>query len=195
MSAGTEHPVFKDGYNVEKAQARARIALRYGDAAEVRALDLSDSYALYIGPQRFAKTDEYVVDDGINAVQDRLGNVFVAIVGDAYDIPFSFTRGLGANEFLGQHVFVRPVYCEEDFDGALGFARATSTGSVVIRLMLVRDGVSTQIGTVTYSAGLPAPVFEADSIQFIRGDVLQAFAPVSSDATLADVAWTLPGKR
>lgn len=197
MSAATEHPIFKQDVDVDKAAARSGLPLRLSSVANVNALDLSDSYLLFVGSKLFERSGVVGVDDGINVILDRVGNTFRWVTGDAYDVPWSATRGIATNEFLGQHVFVHTVTFDEDFAGSWGFARVASAADTVLPLYRVRSNVSTLVGSVTFLAGLKNPVF-ADvgvSLEFISQDVLQAFGPASADGLLADVAWTLAGRR
>ncbi len=197
MSAGTEHPVFKNDEDVDKSSARQGLPLRLPSIATVGALDLSDSYILFVDGKVFERAFSVLTPDGVNTIADRVGNLFRWVTGDAYDIPWNATRGLGASEFLGQHVFIRNVTFEDDFEGSWGYARVAAAAEKVIPHYRVRDNVSTLIGNVIFPAGLKNPVFEdvGESLEFIPQDILQAFAPASADALLADVAWTLAGRR
>lgn len=70
------HPVFIDAANVIKGNARAYLPLRFGAAADVRALNLSGTYLLFIIKELFwlDTTDTTSVDDGVNVVVDLGGN-------------------------------------------------------------------------------------------------------------------------
>ena len=71
-----------------------------------------------------------------------------------------------------------------------GYADIASTGSVVFDIQ--KNGVS--VGSMTFSASVNAAVFSFGSlVSFVPGDRITVVAPGVSDATLADVYFTLRG--
>jgi len=73
--------------------------------------------------------------------------------------------------------------------GTAGLA-ATATTTYSIR----KNG--SNAGTMVFAAGATTATFTmASATTFMAGDVLTIVAPVSPDATLANLAWTLVGSQ
>lgn len=73
-----------------------------------------------------------------------------------------------------------------------GTALQAATASTVLKLR--KNGTS--FCTITYGAGSNTPTFtQASDVTFTAGDILTVTGPVSQDATLANVAFTLPTTR
>jgi hypothetical protein len=78
-------------------------------------------------------------------------------------------------------------------DGSGGYAGTASTGSAAFSL--AKNGAAA-FGTVTFGAGVSAPVFaSASGATFVHGDRLTITCPTPQDATLADVGFTIFARR
>lgn len=87
----------------------------------------------------------------------------------------------------------RAVTFPDDFAGAYGKASAAATGSTAFDVQ--KNGAS--VGTITFAAAATTATFvtSGTTVVLAAGDVLSIIAPVSPDATLADVGFVLAGTR
>lgn len=156
------------------------------DAANSDSADLvcgSTTVTLAPGDVVFAFTDG--TTDGLVAF------LIVASSGLPYDLSF-FVGGLpGSSEVVLDYVAVRSFTFPASLTGSFFKAGAASTGSVSFTLK--KNGSS--IGTVAFAASATGAATFASPVTFAAGDVLQVVAPVSSDATLADIAFAFKGTR
>jgi hypothetical protein len=100
------------------------------------------------------------------------------------------THGDGA--LMAQLVLDRDVAFAENFSGSEGYSQVTATAETVLDLQ--KNGVS--IGTITFSdAGNTASFALSGGATFAAGDRLAIVNENPADATLADLAITLSGRR
>lgn len=119
--------------------------------------------------------------------------------GDALDQIFSAGIGfwlegyMSAAEYLGEVMFTREVLFSASFTGSQSYATVASTAEAVFKIQHVRDAVFTDIGTITFAAGVNEGVFAGAGATFIAGDRMGLVAPASPDATLDKISGTIIG--
>ncbi len=112
--------------------------------------------------------------------------------GDRYEIVSYDSGQPGIGEMLFVMLFTTAVSFAAAFSGSEGYATTTSTGTAVYHVQ--KNG--SNIGTVTFSAGVATPVFAMASITtFSTGDRLSIVAPSPQDVSLGGVSITLLGSR
>lgn len=149
------------------------------------------------------------VDPSDAFVIDRIGTgtMFVASSnlqsGNPYFCAFEFLGGTPplTNEVMGGHVFTAAVNTTINFAGivvsgnfvqAQGHCETNPASSFTATIYKVSGGVSTSIGTMVIST-LGAFTFAVAAIQsFAQGDSLKFVAPSGTDASLANLWWTIP---
>jgi hypothetical protein len=93
-------------------------------------------------------------------------------------------------ELLFRHEFTTAIGIPIDLTGSQGSSGVAATASAV--LSLKKNG--TQFGTATWAVAGTEPTFAAAAIaSFAVGDVLSITAPVTPDATLADISLSIVG--
>jgi hypothetical protein len=140
------------------------------------------------------KLRRIVAGAGIGVAVDGNGNLQVSVASQYYDVPLGIAGIPGASQIVGQFVAVRTMNFASNFVGSAGFATASATASTTFTINRIRSGATTAIGTVVYAASGTAPTFTTTGSatqQLIAGDVLQAVAPATADATLANATFTL----
>jgi hypothetical protein len=140
------------------------------------------------------KLRRIVAGAGIAVAVDGNGNLQVSVASQYYDVPLGIAGIPGASQIVGQFVAVRTMNFASNFVGSAGFATASATASTTFTINRIRSGATTAIGTVVYAASGTAPTFTTTGSatqQLIAGDILQAVAPATADATLANATFTL----
>ena len=75
-----------------------------------------------------------------------------------------------------------------NFTGSLAVAGTSATSTSIFTLQYIRSGISTTLGSVTFSASSNVGVFSSSSSYTSQiGDILTLTSPSSSDATLANI--------
>jgi hypothetical protein len=106
------------------------------------------------------------------------------------DVSFAKAGTLDASEVLLRTVIVRRTRLVVDLAGSQGRAGVAATAETDFDVR--RNGIS--IGTIRFAVGSTSAVFIAASETVVEpGDLLEAIAPATADATLADIAVTLAG--
>lgn len=108
----------------------------------------------------------------------------------SYNIAVSITGVMVNSEVLLQYVFPQAVKLPASLTGSQAKAGTAATASTVVTIN--KNGSS--IGTITWAiSGTVATFSFSSAISFAAGDILSLVAPVSADATLANVGITLAG--
>lgn len=112
-----------------------------------------------------------------------------------YDLA-TFMPGTPAASAIARVAVVRPVKLSAGLSGLACIGKTAATGSTTVTLNKVSAGVTTAIGSLAWSGSgtTCSPTFSSD-VTLAAGDMLEEAWPVSPDATLADIAITLPGVR
>jgi hypothetical protein len=112
-----------------------------------------------------------------------------------YDLGTFFSGIPTASQFQ-RLAIVRNVKIPAGASGTVCLAKAAATGSTTFTIKKVSGGVPTSIGTLLWSAsGTSCAVTWSSDISFANGDIIEWDAPSSADATLSDIAVTIPGIR
>lgn len=134
----------------------------------------------------------------VQVTQTAAGQVQVSIPAPVfhYDLGF-FVPGLPtANAVAFRHTFVRNVNFAANFAASDGDAMVAATGSAQFTLKKISGGVSSNVGTVTFTGATPAFASTGGAaVSFAAGDIFELVTPTSQDATLAGVSLTLSGTR
>lgn len=77
----------------------------------------------------------------------------------------------------------------------VGYARSVSTNTAVFTMRKTSGGVTTTVGTVTFSAGNATPVFNftGGQVTLVKGDIFEVVSPTIQDATLSGPSMTFSG--
>lgn len=112
-----------------------------------------------------------------------------------YDI-VSFMPGVPTDGAIIRIAMVRKVQLVAGLPNTKCIAKTAAAGSTTVTLNQISGGVTTAIGTLVWSAaGTVCAVTFATTRNFAIGDVLEELYPTPADATLADIAISLPGIR
>jgi hypothetical protein len=102
----------------------------------------------------------------------------------------SFSGRPTANLVLQSYVFAGPVTLPAALSGSRGTAATAAAASTTFNIQ--KNGAS--VGTMVFAPSAVAATFTMTSATlFNAGDVLTVIAPATSDATLANLAWTIMG--
>jgi hypothetical protein len=113
----------------------------------------------------------------------------------AYDIG-SFMPGVPANSAIFRIALPRAVTLPAGLPNAQCTAKEAATGSTTITLNKVSGGTTTAVGTLAWSAsGTACAVTFSTAVSFVAGDIIEEAFPATADATLGDIAITLPAVR
>lgn len=113
----------------------------------------------------------------------------------AYDVA-SFMPGVPANSAIIRIALPRAVTFPAGLPNAQCTAKEAATGSTTVALNKVSGGSSSAIGSLVWSAsGAACAVTFSAAVAFAAGDILEEAFPASADATLGDIAITLPAVR
>lgn len=113
----------------------------------------------------------------------------------AYDIA-SFMPGAPANSAIIRIALPRAVTLPAGLPNAQCTAKTAATGTTTVTLNKVSGGATTAIGTLVWSAsGTACAVTFSAAVSFAAGDIVEEAFPASADATLADIAITVPAVR
>ena len=113
----------------------------------------------------------------------------------AYDIA-SFMPGVPANSAIVRIALPRAVTLPAGLPNAQCTAKAAATGSTTVTLNKASGGSSSAIGTLVWSAsGAACAVTFSAAVSLAAGDIVKEAFPATADATLADIAITLPAVR
>lgn len=110
-----------------------------------------------------------------------------------YDIPI-FTPGRPAPGAVIRILISRNMTIPENFAGSRAMAGFTATDDTVFTIQ--RSGA--KIGTITFAAGTPGGIFEADApgdINFAAGSSLEIVNPGTQDETIQDMSYTFVGRQ
>lgn len=112
---------------------------------------------------------------------------------DPYDLAVFVPGVMSNDQLLFQHIVTRPFTLADDFAGSQMVAGVAATATTTLDIEKNGSG----IGTVQITSGgvVTFATTGSGAESFAAGDVLTILAPSSADATLADVAITLSGKR
>jgi hypothetical protein len=104
----------------------------------------------------------------------------------------SYTGPTTANLVVQRYVFAGTVMFPAGLTGSQGTAGVAATATTTYSIK--KNG--TNVGTMVFAAGAMIATFSMPSMTtFMAGDILTVVAPVSPDATLANLAWTLVGSQ
>ena len=130
---------------------------------------------------------EWIYCDGTNIIAISS----VSSIGIPYDIMQFYPGELGTGAILSAITFPRLIEYAANMPGSYAKCITAPTASTV--LALKKNGVS--LGTITFSAASTTGSISSSSALFYAGDILTIEAPVTPDATLADVYVTLVGYK
>lgn len=142
------------------------------------------------------KVRRIVAGAGVAVSLDGSNNLVITASPSYYDVPMGIAGVPTASQVVGQFVAVRTINFAANFAGSAGYATAAATSSNTFTINRIRSGTTTAIGTVVYAAGGTSPSFlttGSTTQQIIAGDILQAVAPSTADATLSNATFTLLG--
>jgi hypothetical protein len=111
-------------------------------------------------------------------------------------IGFMALGSIDDGEWLGQLVFTRGITFPVNFALAQGFAGQLATATTVFTVKKFAGGVTTTVGTITWTAGVEDATFATTgglAQTFVAGDVVRFYGASPPDATLRDIAVTIPG--
>jgi hypothetical protein len=104
----------------------------------------------------------------------------------------SYTGPTTTNLVVQRYVFAGTVMFPAGLTGSQGTAGVAATATTTYSIK--KNG--TNVGTMVFAAGAMIGTFSMPSATtFMAGDILTVVAPVSPDATLANLAWTLVGSQ
>jgi Protein of unknown function (DUF2793) len=152
----------------------------------------SEGAWLYLVPE--AGWFAYVVDDNMlmyydGAAWTEFQSGGGGAGGDTIELSL-FTGGLPtASETLSRHEFTTATSFPDSLFGSHGSSGIAATASTVLSIQ--KNGI--QFGTATWSAAGTEPAFVATATAFAASDILSVVAPVTPDATLADISLTFIG--
>ena len=109
-----------------------------------------------------------------------------------YDITGSHQGRLGASAVVSSIVILRSIYVDKSLSGSYAEAKVAATVPSAYRVVhIAQNGTSTEIGRFTFAAGAKKAAFSGPgSVTKYEGPArIEVIAPVSADATLADVAF------
>jgi hypothetical protein len=163
---------------------------------------LNDPYLFkYTYPASLVGQSIYVKLQSFNTFGQELANLSAIVptqytltgngkAGQPMTIAGSFSGTPGANQQIFRYVFAGTVTFPAGLAGSAGNAGAAATNGKTFQIE--QNGVS--VGTMVFAAGATTASFTMGSATtFHAGDVLTIVAPSPSDATLANLAWSLSG--
>jgi hypothetical protein len=104
----------------------------------------------------------------------------------------SYTGPTTTNLVVQRYVFAGTVMFPAGLTGSQGTAGVAATATTTYSIK--KNG--TNVGAMVFAAGAMIGTFSMPSATtFMAGDILTVVAPVSPDATLANLAWTLVGSQ
>jgi hypothetical protein len=109
-----------------------------------------------------------------------------------YDITGSHQGRPGASAVVSSIVILRSIYVDKSLSGSYAEAKVAATVPSAYRVVhIAQNGTSTEIGRFTFAAGAKKAAFSGPgSVTKYEGPArIEVIAPVSADATLADVAF------
>ena len=113
----------------------------------------------------------------------------------AYDLG-SFMPGVPAASAIIRIAVPRAVTLPAGLPNAVCIGKTAATGSTTVTLNKVSGGTTTAIGSLVWSAsGTVCAVTFSSAVGLAAGDIVEEAFPASADATLADIAITLPAVR
>jgi hypothetical protein len=125
----------------------------------------------------------------------RMGAVNPQWEDTPYDLG-SFMPGVPPDSAIIRIGVPRAVLFPSGLPNAVCRAKAAATSSTTVNLNLIHAGASSAIGTMDWSAaGTVCSVTFGSDVTVVSGDLIEEAFPVSGDATLADIAITIPGIR
>lgn len=149
-----------------------------GQSAGLAFTNLTDTFASFSGkggkPLR--------INAGATAVEDYF---------PPYDVPRFLSGAPTASQVLIRLRVARAVRFPAGLSGSFGQADTASTGTAVFSIR--KNG--SQFGTVTFTASASGVVAAASDANFAALDLLELVAPVTPDATLANIDFTISGLR
>lgn len=114
--------------------------------------------------------------------------------GNRYDIAFDAADRPDASEQFRKFIAPIAVTFTAGMADSIGHAGTPATSTYVFTINKHHAGVTTQVGTITFSAGQNVPTITSPAdFTLARGDYLTLDAQNTRDATLADIAFTLTG--
>lgn len=126
------------------------------------------------------------------------GNFMASDIEDAdaryggYDLAAEYNGVLSSHLLLMHHIFTRQVTFPSGLSGSMGSASTPATTQCDFDIK--KNGAN--VGTMRYPAGSASATFLMASQQtFSAGDILKVVSPVTPDATLSDITFTLFGSR
>lgn len=139
-------------------------------------------------PRVFAGQSKTLYSDGTNVISGEGGEAG----GQAFDLGIFFPGTMSNSQLLCRYVFTRDVDFPANMTGSQ--AKAVSGATAQTDIDVQKNGAS--IGTVRFAAaGTIATFVGFSASSFAAGDIFSLHAPVSADATLADVGFTFKGAR
>ncbi len=180
-----------------------RITAGSGDVEELTAANAKTILALVVGdvsgaaplasPSFTGTPAAPTAGAGTNTTQVATTAFVTAAVAASVGAPFDiglYIEGVTTNsENVLRYVFNRAVTLPASLTGSHASANTASTGTVSFALK--NNGGS--IGTITFTASATGTFTFASPVTFAIGDVLTITAPVTADATLADININLAG--
>lgn len=155
----------------------------------------------YRYPASFVSTTVYVKLPAFNifgqALQDLSGltPTTYTLTGNGAVAAPAFVSGSwsgmpGASQIIERYIFATPVTFPAGLGGSYGSGGTAPTAGA--SFTIAKNG--TIVGSMDFAAASVTATFAmAAATSFAGGDVLTVTAPVSPDATLANLAWTLAG--
>lgn len=118
--------------------------------------------------------------------------VFSADTDGLYNVSGFFTDAPATSELLLKHIFSETVYFPDNFAGSVGHVGTNPTATFDIDVR--KNGVS--IGTISVATGGTVTFSTSGSSEesFASGDYMELIAP-TADATVANLTWTLKGRK
>lgn len=119
--------------------------------------------------------------------------VVAADSGGLYNVSGFFVTTPVANEVLLNHIFSQQVTFNDNFLNSVAHVATNPTASFVIDIQ--KNGAS--IGTLTIGTGGTVTFATTGTglETFVSGDRLRMLAPATPDATIANLTWTLRGRK
>ena len=126
-------------------------------------------------------------------VEAALQEIGAELAASPFDMTTFFPGTTTASAKLLRVPVARAVSFANDFAGSYGRASAAATGSTAFDIQV--NGSS--VGTATFAAAASTATFvtAGGALALVAGDVLMIVAPVTPDATLADIGIVLAGTR
>lgn len=147
------------------------------------------AYRVYITDENDAELDDI---DGIVIPSGSGSTTITTSVG--YPLSFEFLGGIVPRtvETIGIENFAQDITFPANWSGAQGSCEVAPTAEFTISVK--RNGA--EVGTVVFAAGAYTPTFHtiaSAEVPFLDGDKMTLIAPVTPDATIADIGLKLQG--